>query len=364
MRNMKILITGAHFTPAVALCEELKKIKDVEIVYVGRKTTFEGDKSRSAESKILPSLGVKFIPIITGRLQRSFTYYTIPSLLKIPVGFLQSLLIILSEKPDVILSFGGYIAVPVVILGWFFSIPIIIHEQTIKAGLANKISSYFADKIAVGFKNDVFKGEKVLLTGNPVRRDIVQISKNLKSTKTKNIQKELPVILFIGGNQGSHTINLAVEKCLSKLLGIAKVFHQTGDSKYQDFERLNKFSNENYQVFKFIESQWPEILTKSDLVVSRAGINSLTELAILGKPTLLIPISNSEQRINAGYFADIGLAKILPESKLSGEKLFKTIKMMLGDLNSLREKAGKAKDIIIPDGAKRLALETILLVND
>src|SRR3989344_9001367 len=115
---MKILITGAHFTPAVATIEELKKVENEEIVYVGRNTTLEGDRTQSVESKVLPALGVKFIPIIAGRLQRSFTPYTIPSLLKIPIGWIQALYIILSEKPDVILSFGGYVAVPVVIVGW------------------------------------------------------------------------------------------------------------------------------------------------------------------------------------------------------------------------------------------------------
>src|SRR5437868_379316 len=119
---MKILVTGAHFTPAVATIEQLKKYPDISIVYVGRKTTQEGDSSPSAESKILPTLGIKYIPITTGRLQRSFTIYTIPSLLKIPIGFIQAFYLILKEKPTVILSFGGYVALPLVFVGWLFSI--------------------------------------------------------------------------------------------------------------------------------------------------------------------------------------------------------------------------------------------------
>src|SRR3989344_6300272 len=100
---IKVLLTGAHFTPAVAVAEELKKYPNVKLVYVGRKTTLEGDKTTSIESKVLPSLGVRFIPIITGRLQREFTIYTIPSLLKIPIGILQALYIILRERPDLVL---------------------------------------------------------------------------------------------------------------------------------------------------------------------------------------------------------------------------------------------------------------------
>ena len=102
---MKILLTGTHFTTTVATIEEFKKYPKVELVYVGRRTTREGDSSRSVESTELPKLGVKFIPIIAGRLQISFTIYTISSLLKIPIGFIQAFFIILQEKPDVILSF-------------------------------------------------------------------------------------------------------------------------------------------------------------------------------------------------------------------------------------------------------------------
>lgn len=359
---MKVLVTGAHFTPAVATIEQLKKFKDAEVVYVGRKTTLEGDDSPSVESKELTLLGIKFIPIITGRLQRSFSIYTIPSLLKIPIGVLQALYIILSQKPDVILSFGGYVAVPIVIIGWLFSIPIIIHEQTLIPGLANKISSFFADKIAVSFEKSGYKGEKTILTGNPIRREIVD---------SRSIPPGGKTVLVIGGNQGAHVINLAVENCLKKLLKIAKVYHQTGDSKYQDYERLEELGKsgqleelgKRYMVKKWIGEEYGAILQKADLVVSRAGINTLTELAILGKPAFLIPIPNSEQQVNAQYFAHLGLVKILPQSKLSGQTLLKGIQLMLSNLPSLTEKAKKAREIIIPDAAKRLALETVILAN-
>ena len=361
---MKVLVTGAHFTPAVATIEELKKLDDVEVVYVGRKTTLEGDKVSSVESKEFPEMGVKFIPIITGRLQRSLTIFTFFSLLKIPIGFLQAFFIILRERPDVILSFGGYVAVPIVIVGWLFSIPVIVHDQALISGLANKISSIFADKIAISFEKSNFKGEKVILTGLPIRRIIGEISQNVSRKRSG-----LPTILVMGGNQGSHVINLAVEKCLDRILKIAVVYHQTGDSKYRDFERLEELGKsgslgvlgEKYIVKKWIGQEYGTILWKVDLVVSRAGINTLTELAFLGKPVLLIPIPSSEQNRNAKFFEELGLARILPQSKLSVEALLKNIVSMLKDLDYLKEKGKEAKKIFIPDAAKRLALETMLL---
>lgn len=370
--NMKILVTGTHFTPAVAVIEELKKIEETEIVYVGRKTTMEGDNTRSTESKVLPSLRVKFIPMIAGRLQRALTLYTISSLLKIPIGFIQALYIVLSEKPDVILSFGGYVAVPIVFWGWLWSVPIIIHEQTLISGLANKISALFADQICLSFApNFSIQKENIILTGNPIRKEVLQPQNKLASGYERIFKvaqrQKLPVLLITGGNQGSHILNLAVEGILNKLTKVVSVIHVTGDNKFHDFERLEKLQNDHYLTKKWISDEWGAVLSKIDLVISRAGINTLTELASLGKPALVIPIPylyQDEQNKNAKYFEKLGLVRILPQSKLSAEALFINIRIMLSDLNQLIEKAKKAKKIIVPDAAKRLALETILLAKN
>lgn len=354
---MKILVTGTHFTPALAVIEELKKYPDVKIVYVGRKTTREGDTSVSMESQILPKLGVKFIHIIAGRLQRSFGIYTIPSILKIPVGFIQAFWIVLKERPAVTLSFGGYVAVPIVFISWLFSIPIIIHEQTLVAGLANRISGLFADKIAVSFRVKYpYPKDKIIITGNPIRQEM----QNVPGRKNK-----IPKVLVTGGNQGSHVINVAVEECLDDLLKICHVTHQTGDSKFKDYERLKPKESGNYKVYKWIDNMG-DIMAGSDLVVSRAGMNTLVELSLLSKPTLLIPIPYlylDEQNKNADYFANTGMAKILPQSKLSGKELLKNIQEMLSNLNAYKSGARIASGLIIKDGAKKVALETILLAR-
>lgn len=368
---MKILITGTHFTPAVAVINQLKRYKDVEIVYVGRNTTREGDTTPAQESEEIPKLGVRFIPIITGRLQRSFTLYTVPSLLKIPVGFIQSFFIILKEKPDVILSFGGYLSVPIVFSGWLLSIPIIIHEQTLILGLANKISSLFADKIAVSFKTDkLINDKRAILTGNPLRDDV--LNPNIKLThEYQNIFKtskkeKLPLTLIMGGNQGSHVINITVEQCLKQLKKISCIIHITGDSKFNDFERLNILVSDRYLVKKWLGKEYGAILKKADLVICRAGINTLNEIAYMGKPALVIPIPylyQDEQNKNAKYFESLGLVRILPQSKLSGKSILEYIKGCLNDLNHFKNSTEKAKVVMTQDAARRLALETILLAR-
>ncbi len=367
---MKILLTGAHFTPAVAVIKELIKYKNVQIVYVGRKTTMEGDKAESAESQILPSMGVKFFPIITGRLQRIFTIYTIPSLLKIPIGFIQALNIILSEKPKVILSFGGYVAVPVVFAGWLFSIPIIIHEQGLVSGLANKISSLFAEKKAISLKKEVFD-ESVILTGNPIRDEVLnprrKIAVQYQAIFNTAKKEKLPVVLIMGGNQGSHVINLAVEEVLNRLVKMAGVIHVTGDNKFGDYERLQGRGelSDKYLVKKWIGEEYGGVLSRVDLAICRGGANTLTEVVYLKKPALVIPIPylyEDEQNKNAKYFKDLGIVRILPQSKLSGKSLMENLKFMLNNLQRIKQRANDAKKSIIPNAAKRLALETISMI--
>ncbi len=370
LTKMKILITGAHFTPALAVIVELKKHRDVQIVYVGRKTTLEGHDTKSIESQELPKLGVKFIPIIAGRIQRHLSIYTILSLLKIPIGFIQAFYIILKEQPAVILSFGGYVSVPLVVMGWLWSIPIILHEQTLVSGLANKFSTRFANKICISFPNHELSASQALLTGNPLRPEILNpieklpesIQKIVSSAKKDN----LPIIYITGGSQGSHIINITVEAILDKLLRKAYVVHQTGDSKYQDFERLSLIQNDRYLVTKWVGSEIGKLLQKVDLVVGRAGANTLTELAYFCKPALVIPIPylyQNEQMKNAHFFEKLGLVKILPQSKLNGENLLDSLTEMLGNLEKLHDQAKVAQDLVIPDAAKRLALETMLLAN-
>lgn len=368
---MKILITGAHFTPAVAVIEELKNIKNVEVLYVGRRTTREGDSSPSVESQVLPKLGVKFIPIITGRLQRAVSLYTVPSLLKIPIGIVQSIFAILKEKPDVVLSFGGYVSVPIVFSAWIFSIPVITHEQTLVTGLANSIGNIFASKITVSYEGKN-SDKRVIFTGNPIRKEILEAKREGASEEVRSFvalakDGKKQIILITGGNQGSHIINLAVKGAFKKLTDKYFVIHQTGDSKFKDFEDLSKNKVDSYLVKKWIDGEdYGYILKNTDLAISRAGANSLQEFAYFGIPTVAIPIPYlyaDEQNKNAKFYEEAGLLKRLAQSSLNGESLFKTIEESIEGLEAFEENAKKAKRLVVKDAAKRLALETLLLAK-
>lgn len=375
---MKILITGTHLTPALAVIDEFKNDPKIDLVYIGRSSTMEGDNTKSIESQVFLNSGTKFLTLISGRLQKEFTPYAILSLFKIPVGFIQAMYYLLLEKPDVVLSFGGYVSVPVVICSWLLNIRIIIHEQTLIPGFANTISSNFADVIAVSFSGEgLFKNKNVIVTGNPIRKELldpVKVSVDQEINKIINLSKKekKPLIFITGGNQGSHVINQAISENLNKLTGLGLIIHQTGDSKYRDFDKLSSLrlalsDPERYLVRKWIDGvDLGFILRNVDLAVSRSGINTMQELAFYGIPTVAIPLPDSlgnEQTVNAKYYEKAGLVRVLYQRNLTPEKLLSEIKTALEDLNSLKEKASGAKNIVITDAAKRLVLETILLAK-
>lgn len=367
---MKVLITGSHFTPAQAVIEELLKVPDIKIIYLGRRYARDDDDALSVESKILPDLGVKFIPITAGKLNRFFSLGTVISLLKTPVGFFQAFYYLLKEQPDLIVSFGGFTGLPVVICGWSLSVSSLIHEQSLKMGLANLISGFFADKVAVSFKDFKIPGslnpKKVIVTGNPIRKEFLDSeTKPAKDIEDFVSKSSKPLILVTAGNQGSHKINLLVEDTLTELTKLARIIHQTGDSKFDDFSNLKEHESGNYLVRKWI---LPEDLSflfdKADLVVSRAGMNTLMELALKSAPALMIPIPvGSEQKNNAKYFANHGLGNVVEEKNLSPDVFLEKIKQMLKKSESLKKSAGLVKEEIVLDAEKRLVLEILLMEN-
>lgn len=374
---MKVLISGAHFTPAQAVIEELGRSKGVSVVYIGRKHTMEGDSTVSVESQIIPKMGVKFYSIIAGRLRRHTPdLNSIISILKIPVGFIQSFFIVLKEDPDVILSFGGYVAVPVVVSGWLLSKKIITHEQTLVSGLANQICGAMADKIAVSFEKDYdFDKSKIILTGNPIRQELLQpigLSSDLEKFVRSAKKEKLPLVLITAGNQGSLTLNKNILECMDDLTMKAYVIHQTGDSKFNDFDKLVRHSQEithpeRYKPLKWISSSFiGGLFKKSDLVVSRSGANTMIELSYFGVPTLAIPLPHlykNEQMVNAKFFESLGLCQILPQSELNSTTLLNKVLQMLSSLTQLRNKALLAKKIVKMDAAKRLAQEVLVLAG-
>lgn len=365
---MKVVITGGHLTPALAVIDELKKVPGSEIIFLGRATATEGDKSPSAESVVIPNQGITFYAIKTGRLQRRFSLHTIPSLAKIPAGFFQSLVILSRERPDVIISFGSYIAFPVVLAGWVLGIPAITHEQSVRGGLANKLISTFAKRVALAWEQsrEHFPKGKSILVGNPIRAEIL----NLKKIRTTRA-----VIFITGGNQGSHIINETVLEILPELLKKYEVVHQTGGGEiYKDYEKLKasilllpKRLQNRYKVTKWLNTnELVQVFARSSLIIGRAGANTVSEIAALGLPAIFIPIpwtAGDEQTRNAKLLEEVGAAIIVSQDRLTPKRLLNSIDYMIKNYKIFKSKAKRAKKIINKGAAERLVKEVKNIVG-
>ena len=327
----KILLTGGHAgTTAMAVVEEILRRRkgNIDIYWIGVKTAFEGYSVRSLESEYLLKLNVKSYFIQAGRLQRKFTLWTVPALLKIPVGFLQSLLLILKIKPNVVLSFGGFASFPVVFWSRVLGIPVVVHEQTAVAGRANLVNAWFANKIAVSRKNSLsyFPLSKTVLTGNPIMTQIWEVP-------VKDKKSNLTTVYITGGSRGSIAINDAVLEALDSLLEKYYLIHQTGQLDFERvkaaWSRLDRFYRERYEVYPVIDPmQIDGVYRRADIVVSRAGANTVSEIIVVKRPAVLIPLPFSylnEQSENAKLAVKYGIAIILPQDKLTGFSLKKKI---------------------------------------
>jgi len=366
---MKVLIAvggGGHFSPALAVIEQMPK--EWEVLLVGRKHTFEGDSALSLEYQTAQRLNLPFETITTGRLQRKFTKHTFSSLLKLPVGFTQAQKILNTYQPDVVLSFGGYVAIPIVLAAAMKRVPTVIHEQTLHAGLSNKFASRFATKICVSWEESLpyFPQNKTVLTGNPLRKEFVLGTREQGSGTSK---KDSSLIYITGGSGGAHGINVLIEGCLTELLEKYTIIHQTGDAKeFGDFARLEKQKmklpaslQKKYILKKFLTAD--EVLNnllQADLVISRSGINTVTELLYLGKPSLLIPLpygQHNEQLSNAQFVQKIGLAEIVDQLETTSEQLLQKVTQMFISLESYKNHKEEAKKLIHLDAAEKIIKE-------
>lgn len=357
-----IVISGGHLTPALATADELYK-RGWKIVYVGRRHSLEGDAAISQEGAEVTKRGYTFFPLVTGRLQRHLTMYTLLSLLKIPLGFAQSVWCILRYKPRIVLSFGGYVAVPVVMTAWTLRKVIVTHEQTRKPGLANRFISHFAKVVCISWPETkkYFQQKKIKVTGNPLRRELFSVKAQYDMVLDK------PLIFVTGGNLGAHVLNKTIEELLPDVLNDYCVIHQTGNAKeYGDFERLQKkrmqFSEtirNRYYVTDYVDSDhigW--VYKKATYVISRAGANTVTELIALQKPAILVPLpwsGEGEQEANAMYLGQSGAALVVDQSKLNRRTLLFSLEQLAANKTTMSKALKKLGEQMSLEGARHLA---------
>lgn len=344
---MKLLITGGHITPALAIIDELiadKKSK-MHIVFVGRKHTSNHRNEVSLEYQEVHKRGIHFIDLKAGRMNRLFSLRSFKNILKVPSGYIQAFHILRKEKPNLIITFGSYIGLPIAICGWILGIPIYVHEQTIHPGLSTQLIGQFAKEVFVSFpeSKDFFDAKRTVVSGNPVRRNIFHIE-----SEPFHITKSHPVIYITGGSLGSHSINNLIKPIISSLLQRYIVIHQTGNvAEYNDYDSFKEIRKklpsdlrERYFLrTHFLTDEIGYIYSLSDLVIGRSGANTFFELVALKKPAIFIPLpwsAHREQQKHAEIFRQAGTGEVFEQTDTS-DRLLGMIVNIVDNIGSYKE---------------------------
>jgi UDP-N-acetylglucosamine--N-acetylmuramyl-(pentapeptide) pyrophosphoryl-undecaprenol N-acetylglucosamine transferase len=374
--TLRVLITGGgtggHVAPAVAVIEALRAHAaregwTLDLRYLGSRDGIE--RRRMAE------LGVPYGVVETGKLRRYFSWRTPLDLLRIPLGVGQAFAQVARFRPAVIFSTGGYVCVPPVIAGWLLRVPVLTHEQTVRSGLANRIAARFARRVAISFPESArdFPSAKTVLTGNPVRPDVLG-GDPARALAFWQLDPALPAIYVTGGAQGAHAINEAVFAALPTLLDEVQIVHQTGEgpdgsrADIQVAERMatDPLAQARYRPVPFVGAELADLLALAALVVGRAGAGTLNELAAVGRPAVLIPLpgtSADEQTANARRMEAAGAAVVLLQDKLTPDRLADTVLRLTRMPAILAGMGAKARTLAHPEAAATLVAELLRLAG-
>jgi UDP-N-acetylglucosamine--N-acetylmuramyl-(pentapeptide) pyrophosphoryl-undecaprenol N-acetylglucosamine transferase len=341
--------TAGHVYPALAVLEELVPAWGGRIIWIGSLS--------GLERRILGGQDLRFYGIPAGKLRRYFSWRNALDIFAVLAGLLASLYILLRERPVLLFSKGGYVSVPPVVAARLLRIPVLTHESDLDPGLATRINARFADSVLISFSESrnllsASARPKAVHTGNPVRRALLSGDAQ-EGRRITGCPPGARMVLVLGGSLGSSFINRTVVGALDGLCARSFVVHQMGAGHFRPSSRSN------YYGAAYFSEELPHLLAAAELVVSRAGANTLWELALLGKPALLIPLprsaSRGDQIENARHFASRGAAVMLEEQGLTSEVLETAVLHLLGNESKLRQMAACASALAKPEAAAVIA---------
>ena len=318
----KIILTGGgtagHVTPNIALLPRLKKL-GYEISYIG---SYEGMEKGLIEQQNIPYYGIS-----SGKLRRYFDPKNFSDPFKVMKGYLQAKALMRKLKPDIVFSKGGFVSVPVVLAAKHAHIPTIIHESDITPGLANRIAIPAASRVCCNFPETIphLPEGKAVLSGSPIRVELLHGDKERAYSYTC-LTPDKPVILVVGGSSGSKVINDTVRSLLPQILKKYQVIHLCGKGNLDP----TLHNTEGYVQYEYANAELADLFAVSELVISRAGANSICELLALRKPNILIPLSKNASRgdqiLNANSFQKQGFSYVIEEEELNDQTLSEAIK--------------------------------------
>jgi UDP-N-acetylglucosamine--N-acetylmuramyl-(pentapeptide) pyrophosphoryl-undecaprenol N-acetylglucosamine transferase len=355
---MKILFSGGGtlgpVTPLLAIVETLRARKnaaDFEFAWIGTE--------RGVELPYIRRAGITLYTIPSGKLRRYFSTKNFTDIIQLAKGFFQARAILREFGPDVVVTAGGFVSVPVHFAAWTLGIPSVVHQQDVIVGLANRLMAIVAAKITVSTEGHTkkFSAKKAVYTGNPVRPSVLDGSRE-KGIELFKLGGDRATVFIFGGGTGAENINHTVEQLVKDCAGMFQIVHLTGSNRIQP-----QVANNFYHPYPFFIGEMSHAYAAADVIVSRAGFNAISEIAAWGKPAILIPIHGSHQEANAQFVVDAGGAVMLDESTLGAADLYEKIRVLLTDEQMYKQQSDALLGLFPKDAVEKVA-DLICAVGD
>ena len=342
--------SGGSATPVLAVAQALRRLEpSVEFLYVG---TRDGPEAALAAAQ-----GIAFAGVSAGKLRRYWDVQNLTDPFLIVRGTLESYQLVRRFQPQLAFAAGGFAAVPPMLAARVFGrAQTLIHQQDVEPGLANRLLVPFASRITVSLSSSLahFPRRRSVVTGNPVREEILQADPQVAFERL-GLEPDVPLLVVTGGGTGALSLNVVAAAASAKLVERVQVVHLTGRGRGVPTET----SSSRYRAIEFLVEEMPHLLAAATIVVSRAGMGTLTELAALGKPSLIVPLPGSHQWANAQAFARLGAIEVADQAALSAETLAGRVLSLLDDAPR-RDQLGQALAASMPrDAAERIAHELL-----
>ncbi|HZS76311.1 MAG TPA: undecaprenyldiphospho-muramoylpentapeptide beta-N-acetylglucosaminyltransferase [Ktedonobacteraceae bacterium] len=372
---MRVLVsgggTGGHIYPALAIATQLRQEQQAEILFLG--------SDDGLENTIVPAAGLHLKTIKAGKLRRYISWQTITGVLRVPVGMWQAVRIVRKFRPDVAFTSGGYVAVPAGLAAKLNGVPLLMHQQDVPPNLSNRLVAPLATRVSVAFADSMryFPARKTVQLGNPVRQAMLDVH-SLSTGEAKErlgLDANVPLLLVTGGSQGARHLNQVVCAALPELLTTCQVLQISGKHLYNETKEaaekalagVDESSRTRYKLVAYLNEEMPLAMQAADLVVCRSGASTLSELALLGKPSILVPlppaIGSSPQEANAAMFERKNAAIVIKDLNLKPEVLVERVIYCLASSTRMEEMAQAASSFAKPEATRDITRELLKIAK-
>jgi UDP-N-acetylglucosamine--N-acetylmuramyl-(pentapeptide) pyrophosphoryl-undecaprenol N-acetylglucosamine transferase len=380
---MRVLVsgggTGGHIYPALAIAAALQAEHGAEVLFLG--------SDDGLETEIVPAAGLRLATIKAGRLRRYISPQTITGVLRVPLGMFQAIGIVRKFRADAAFTSGGFVSVPAALAARLNGVPLLMHQQDVPPNLSNRLAAPMAKRISVAFTDSLqyFPAKKTVLLGNPVRQAILDVLTTAPQEARRQLGLEAgqPVLLVTGGSQGARHLNMTVCRALPALLARCpglQVLQISGKDLYNETRTLvdsilageeeqgeQDELRRRYRLVAYLNEEMPVALQAAELVLCRSGASTLTELATLGKPAILVPlppaIGGSPQQANAAMFERQGAAVVIKNEDLTPDVLVERVQSLLSSPTQLATMASAASSFARPQATQDIVQEIVAIAN-